>query len=364
MCAVGSDSDQVDLQKLESEESDLEVSPASYEIFTYPADFTLEVLVNKWNQGEIIVPKFQRQYVWNQVQASRLVESFLLGLPVPPIFLYQQKEDNKFLVIDGQQRLTSISYFFEGYFGEETKGKRLSFRLSGLNKQSQVANKTYDDLNEADQRKLNTAVLRSFVIKQLNPQDDTSIYHIFSRLNTGGTLLKGQEIRNCVYHGEFNDLLNDLNEMDEWRKVIGKAKADRNKKDVELVLRFFALRHALPSYKKPMTDFLSRFMAQIRRTATPGQLAQWKAAFAATMTAVVDSLGEKPFHVWSGLNIAVFDSVCPAFAKNLDSIPADIKERFHKLTNDKDYADWCRVRTTDDEIVENRSARAEKMLFG
>src|SRR5437867_3136068 len=119
---------EIDIEGVQSEASDSDYSPSSYEIVTYPADFTLEVLVQKLKDKEIHVTHFQRQYVWTQKQASKLIESFLLGLPVPPIFLYAEP-DEKMLVVDGQQRLRSVAYFFEGWFGQATNGSRQEFRL-------------------------------------------------------------------------------------------------------------------------------------------------------------------------------------------------------------------------------------------
>jgi len=98
----------LDLESIEAENIDYSSSPPVYEITTYPADYTLEILVNKLNSGEIVIPDFQRQFVWNQVQASKLVESFLVGLPVPAIFLYNEYDTQKKLLVDGQQRLKSI----------------------------------------------------------------------------------------------------------------------------------------------------------------------------------------------------------------------------------------------------------------
>mgnify|MGYP001054902672 CR=1 FL=1 len=118
----------------------------------------------------------------------------------------------------------------------------------------------------------------AFVIKQLNPGDGTSIYHVFERLNTGGTQLVSQEIRNCIYHGPFNDLLCKLNSDASWRKLFGKASPDRRQRDVELILRFLALRFSHDEYQKPMKDFLSKFMAVHRRDES-SVLASYEEAF-------------------------------------------------------------------------------------
>ena len=104
-------------------------------------------------------------------------------------------------------------------------------------------------------------VLRAVVTEQKHPEDDdTSMYHIFERLNTGGTVLKDQEIRNCIYHGKLNDLLNNLNTYPNWRKIVGNPQINKNKKDVQLILRYMALYHHSDQYRKPIKDFLSRFM--------------------------------------------------------------------------------------------------------
>lgn len=363
------DAEAAEIESIQSEEADQESSPASYEVVTYPADFTLEVLVGKLKaQGnqppEIQIPGFQRKFVWTQVQASKLIESFLLGLPVPPIFMYTDKENIQ-MVVDGQQRLKSIGYFFEGYFGPEDRGRRPVFRLIGLNERSPYLNKTCKDLETNAPivyRKLKDAVLRAFIIKQLNPGDNTSVFHVFERLNTGGTFLKGQEIRNCVYAGEFNVLLNSLNLTESWRKIFGKTH-DKRQRDVELILRFLALFHNSQNYEKPMKDFLSGFM-KAHQHAKPPVLKAYGKLFEATGEKVVDCLGPKPFHVRTGLNAAVFDSVFVAFAEHLTKVPSDIKKRFEVLKKNAEFEERTSSATTDKEAVADRLKLARSILFG
>ena len=154
------------------------------------------------------------------------------------------------------------------------------------------------------------------MVRQLDPNDTTSAYHIFERLNTGGTHLVSQEIRNCIYRGPFNDLLGGLNTEPSWRRVFGKPGEDKRQRDVEIVLRFLALREDAASYRKPMKDFLSTFMDR-HRYAGPDRLDAFRVLFQRTMTAILDKLGEKPFHIKAGLNAAVFDAVSTAFSKHL-----------------------------------------------
>jgi len=123
-------------------------------------------------------------------------------------------------VIDGQQRIMSVVYYLDGYFGSESiQGKKQVFRLQGLDDKNPFSKKRFEDLGESHQRKLKSSVLRAINIRQLNPKGEaTSVYHIFERLNTGGTALKPQEIRNCVFRGEFVRILRELNRDKNWRK--------------------------------------------------------------------------------------------------------------------------------------------------
>lgn len=360
MSEVNCDS-QIDIEYLEAEEKDYYSGPAEYEITVYPADFTLEVLHNKWNSGNILIPEFQRDFVWKQIQSSRLIESFLLGLPVPAIYLYTDRETKKQLVVDGQQRLKSICFFFDGYFGNEIKGRRKIFRLKGLNEKSRWANKTYQELDESDQDKLKDCVLRSFIIQQLNPKDDTSIYHIFERLNTGGTILTNQEVRNCVYGGKLNDLLVGLNKDESWRKILGSNNLDRRQKDIELILRYFSLIDT-KNYDKPLKDHMSRFMQKYRNP-EEDVLSANRDRFKTLCKTVCLALGERPFHIKSGLSTPVFDSVMVAFTKHLHNIPDKIQERYTTLIENDEYLKLIRGATTDKENLINRFRLAEAILF-
>lgn len=351
------------LEELQSENNDLEAIPASYEVITYPADFTLEGLVLKFKKGTMTVPGFQRNFVWNIKQASRLIESFLLGLPVPAIFLFTDDVKNEQLVIDGQQRLMTVVYFLDGYFGEaDANGKRKVFKLTGLNEKSPYHNKTYNELEESNQaafNKLNDSVLRAFVVKQITPNGNTSVYHIFERLNTGGTQLVGQEIRNCVYHGSFNDLLCRLNGYSNWRKIFGNDIPHKRQKDVELILRFFAFFENGNNYSRPIKDFMSTYMCANQDLSTEKAI-RFEALFTETCDKVIEILGEKPFHIWSGLNVAAFDSTFTTLAKYgfKDGLP----NRFLTLKADDDFIKGVRGATADEAIVESRMALAHKYL--
>ena len=353
----------LELEHIPSEEQDSETTPTEYDISVYPADFTLEILYQKWKKEELTLPKFQRSFVWTKNQSSRLIESFMMGLPVPPVFLYTSK-DQKNLVVDGNQRLRSVFYFFDGFFGEVNRaGRRQVFRISGINEKSKIFNKTYEEFDETEKSKFRDSVLRAIIIKQLDPNDDTSIYHIFERLNTGGTPLKDQEVRNCIYDGKLNELLNRLNDLSQWRQILGKAKPDSRKKDVELILRYLSLFHNQQNYRKPMKDFLSGYMAK-NRNPNESFLTKEEERFEETCKIIVDKLGIRPFNPKGSLNPSIFDSVFVAFAKNYRSCPSDIRQRFDTLIQNEDFKKLTRDATTDPTVVNSRIDIASTILFG
>ncbi len=188
---------------------DESVAPVRYEITSFGIDFDVDGLNRRLQRGEIIIPGFQRNYIWNIKDASRFIESLLLGLPVPGIFLSRDIDSGKYVVIDGQQRLKSIQFFYQGVFNPslDSRTQRV-FKLTGV--QKQFEDMTYADLDPKNEIDFNNSVIHATVVKQDTPAaDDTSIYHIFDRINSGGIRLTQQEIRSALYHGKLIDKLGD-----------------------------------------------------------------------------------------------------------------------------------------------------------
>ena len=335
----------------------------NFDIATYPSDFTLSGIQEMWNNSDIEVPPFQRGFVWKIKQSSLLIESFLLGLPVPPVFFYIDDE-HKNLVIDGHQRIQSIVYYLEGFFGAETpQGRRQVFRLKGLNSRSPYSNKTFQELSETDQRRLKGAVLRAINIRQLSPPGkDTSIYHIFERLNTGGIALKPQEIRNCVFHGPLVGVLRDLNKNADWRAILGKDKPDPHQRDAELILRLLAFSGAWDTYENPMKEFLNQAM-KANKAAANRSISKFKKGFATAVTLVHDKLGERPFHVRGPLNTAILDSVLGTIIAHHNRLRSDWKAQYERLIKNSDFDGATKAATADVSAVHTRFHQAEKFLL-
>ena len=338
-------------QTEEPEEHEQDV--ITYQINYYPVDFTLKGYLDKWQSKQLYVPSFQRNYVWDQVQASKLIESFLLGLPVPGVFLYKERMSNRMQIIDGQQRILSAIRFFKNEFEDK------AFRLKGV--QPKWEGKRYEDLEEAERFQLDDAVLRATVVQQIDPNDDASIYHIFERLNTGGMKLTPMEIRKCVYLSDFYHLLEELNALPEWREIIGQAKIDKRLRDVEFILRILALAENVHEYEKPMKKFLNSYMS-IKRKLSPEKLSEIRETFTEVCHYVLAHLGPKSFHLRGRLNYAVMDSTMGIAFLAVQRNISDFKKRYDALVEDKEYYETVTLNTSDEKFVKRRFELAEQYL--
>jgi len=336
------------------EDSDNEPMPFKYTLTSYGADYPVDGLVKRIKNESIYVPPFQRNYVWSHAMASRFIESLLLGLPVPGIFLSKDKDSNKLKVIDGQQRLRTLQFFYDGIF----EPLKIKFELTKIN--SQFCNVTYNSLSEDDRRLLDDCIIHAIVVKQDHPtSDESSIYEIFERLNTGGQKLYPQEIRSCIYHGPFNDLLNKLNENEKWRDIFGKE--SRRRRDQELILRFFALYYKPEGYKKPMKNFLNEYMGE-NRYIKEKDAKNLELLFNNVIDIIYASIGKKAFRPKKPINAAVFDSVIVGIAVRLEKGPINeiekINIKYLELLKDKEYLNSIETSTTDEEIIKKRLDKA------
>lgn len=327
-----------------------------YSVSSYGADYSVDVLIKRLEKKQIIVPPFQRQYVWDIKKASRFIESLILGFPVPGIFLSRDpnnggESSNQMLIIDGQQRLLSLLKFYKGRFGEKV------FKLTGIC--DELNGKTYDELNPDDQMRLDDAIIHATIIKQEAPEGDNSvIYMVFERLNTGGMLLQPQEIRACIFYGGFNDLLNTLKENASWRSLF--IKENPRMKEQELILRFFALFFCYNDYKKGMKTLLNDFMRRNRNFEihTEDELMN---LFQSSIELLVSAIGKDAFRKGKAINAAIFDSMMIGVAKRLTKSSLSIKEcadKYKSLMQDPEYIDFATTSTADERQVKGRINKA------
>lgn len=223
-------------------------------------DITVKQLYDMICQGMIdIAPDYQRHFVWDECRQSALIESLFLGIPVPSLFMATNR-DSSWEVIDGLQRLSTIINFI----GQEDEindavshFKKLS--LKGLEKMSSMNGVFFDQLPPSIQLMFQTRPLR---ITVLNDRSDFGVrYDLFERLNTGGITLHEQEIRNCVFVGEFNDFVKELAENPNFRSVVKMTtNAERNGSYEELVLKFFAYFQYKDNFDHSVKEFLNEYM--------------------------------------------------------------------------------------------------------
>ena len=227
---------------------------SSRQVMADSSDPTISSLMERIADGEIdLHPSFQRGYVWDCVKASRLVESVLLKIPLPVVYLAEEA-DSRCSVIDGQQRLTSLYSFVRGEFPSGEK-----FVLRGLTCFDDLNGKSFSRLPTKFQRAIKNYAIR--VITFSNGGDPNLKFNVFERLNTGAVALNDQELRNCIYRGRYNELLTELAGESKFRKLLGLKAGDRRMKDIELVLRFAAFYHTpYYDYKPPIKRFLNEEM--------------------------------------------------------------------------------------------------------
>lgn len=260
------------------------------ELVTNVVDYNLNTLVSLISNETIsLFPVYQRRFRWDKVRQSRLIESFLMNVPVPPIFL-NEDEYGSYSVIDGKQRLSSIVEFFRG-----------RLKLSGLEIFQDINDLTIDDLPSTLRRVLETRpTLRAVII--LRQSDPDIKFEVFRRLNTGGVRLNAQEVRNSVFPGPLNDLIMQLSENKQFHNILGiktksKSKVWQEMRDAEFVLRFFTFKDNWLDFSSGMKRSMDEFMDDFQN-ASEDLLNKLQSDFFSTLDLIDHAFGERAFRRW------------------------------------------------------------------
>lgn len=368
-----------------------EVTITQYDISVIPNDFNITTIFNLVDSGAIEMPVFQRNYIWDKKRASRFIESLVLGLPIPQVFLYQ-KSRNKFLVIDGQQRLLSIYYFIKQRFPLAEKRAELrkifdnnngipdeilfndecfqDFKLQFQKSESGVKNPLeglkYTTLG-LYKSTFEFMTMRCMAIRQNEPkEDDSSVFEIFNRLNSGGINLTNQEIRACLYYSDFFRMVNQLNQNGIWRRLYGKPE-DGKFKDVEIILRSFALLCDHEKYSGSMNAFINRFSKRAMSFA-PKDIAYFYDLFLSFLNACKD-ISREVFTTKNGeFNVALFDCIFAAISKKYYKNRTLISEKFDAnkikaLKEDDEFKEAITHSTSHTKSIEKRIEKAQEYLL-
>lgn len=282
---------------------------------TQAYDKAVSDLVDMIHSEDLVLdPDYQRNYVWDNKRASLLVESVLLNVPIPVIYVAEDDE-GKWIIVDGLQRLNSLSRYFNN-----------EFKLRNLEILDELNGSQFSNLNPKAKRLLKNGILRVIVIKaESHPEIK---YDIFQRLNRGAVSLNEQELRNCMYRGKFCTLLKELRKYKPFLAAIGLQEPHKRYYDTELILRFFAIQSAystvdgkVTAYPNKMKTFLNRFMRE-NQNPTDDQIRKFSAVFKETIDKVVAILPPPSFRrvkpedgsVDTRLNRALMDAIMVAFS--------------------------------------------------
>jgi uncharacterized protein with ParB-like and HNH nuclease domain len=225
--------------------SDIEISDTPFSVFEY---------LRQIDKGKIeIQPDFQRNQVWKHTQKSKFIESILLNFPLPPIYL-NETTNSTYRVIDGLQRSTTLKEFYCG-----------NLKLEGLEAIPKYNGLYFKELPDTLQSKFEDKKLTVFALKPSTPM--VVIYDLFNRINTGGTQLNRQEVRNCIFIGKSTQLLKDLSEKAYFKEAISWGVSDDRMKDREVVLRYIAFRwfNYKDEYSGNMSDYIESVMKRINK---------------------------------------------------------------------------------------------------
>ncbi|HMN18420.1 MAG TPA: DUF262 domain-containing protein [Ignavibacteriaceae bacterium] len=343
--------DDLEFENEEIEEVEESSTEELQKIVSYNVANTVEVLKLKVDNDEInLKPEFQRDFVWDINRASLFIDSLIIGLPIPSIFLGKSKEDENYIVIDGQQRLKSAYYYMTGKFiSDETES---IFSLRNL-KGRDWNNLTYAELDDKYKKRIRNAVLNTTIIEDINSKP-LVVHDLFHRLNTGGMPLTDQEIRNCVYTGIFNKQILELNKNASWRKLLDKETPDKRLRDAELILRFFALLHGVQSYSPSMKLFLSEYQKENKNNT--GFIESNADIFEKTVNIILNEIGEKAFKTTRSINKSICDSLMVSIAQILQSGKQlkDVKTNYQRLIQDEDYRRYVTSGTSGESRVKGR----------
>lgn len=324
--------------------------------------YTVFELKRRCDKGQIILdPEFQRNPdIWTQEQKSKFIESIILDFPLPYWYLKQTK-DGKYIVVDGLQRTSAIRDFIDN-----------SFKLTGLKTLDRLNDKNFDELKQLEgdyETRIEDKKISLYVIPHSAPSK--VVYDIFERVNTGGTQLNRQEIRNCLFAGEATKLLKELSEQKYFKLAIDNGFSPKRMKDRELILHYLAFKiSGYHHYKGDMSDFLEDAMNKINLMSDE-QIDKLKQDFERVMKLTYEFFGKENFRLPNDknrgkVNMIMFESMSYFFSAHSDEFlkqhKETIKQNFLKLRENREYVGFIKRVRHDKDTVIRRFDLAQQIL--
>lgn len=362
------------IEQIKDELEDDYSDDSLFNITSWGADLSFRELVSMYEDDELVKPELQRKYVWDKMEASRFVESILLGLPIPSIFLAQTGSQK--LIVDGYQRIMTVYDYMRGIFSTDNK----IFKLSNSERiNERWRNKSFVELSIDDQRKIKSTTIHAIIFEQKKPEnDDTSLYQIFERINTSGRTLTPQEIRNCVSQGSFNSMLFELNKDETWRELFGTRDEDSRMRDLELILRFFVFKDPRVlnvsmtqiSLKKKLNEHM-----ELHKNDSKEEIERYSKEFLETISFVMDHIGihafknyiEKSNKFSNKFHPAIYDAIMIAAfkVKEMGKDCPRVSDEVHKsIFENSEFKNAISNHTTNIENIKARIRIAANILFG
>ncbi len=323
---------------------------------------TVFELMRKYDTGKLIIdPDFQRNIVWKLEQKSQFIESVILNFPLPPWYV-NQTVNGKYIIVDGLQRTSALHEFVND-----------KFRLTGLEAFTKLNGYNFSDLKQLPgdyQTKIEDKKLNIYFIKPSVPIK--VVYDIFNRINTGGTKIERQEVRNCIFSGKSTKLIKELSEKDYFRKSIDHGISPKRMKDREVILRYLAFKifNYHEDYQGDLSEFVENAMRRINKM-SDDKIEELKKDFERVMIFTFDFFGKKNFRLPSRgsrgmINIAIFESVSYFFSLRSDDFLKEnqqtIRDNFTKLLENQEYLDAIKSATSSKAKVISRFKLAQEIL--
>ena len=337
------------------------IYPANYsneELDIKESHMQVVSLVRKKEQGKIVVPDFQRNQVWKPQQKSRFIESLILNIPVPPFYISQDIE-GKMIIVDGLQRSSAILDFLSN-----------KYKLVGLEALPTLNGKSYNELDNELKARIEDRELLLYVLKPSVPL--SIVYDIFNRINSNGTPLTRQEIRNCIYIGNSTKVLAKLANYEIFKKAVDDGISPRRMKDREAILRFFAFSDMrFNEYKGDLDNFLGNTMKRMNRM-TENEIVNLENRFIRVMKLTLDFFGNKNFRLANEnnrglINVALFEVVSVFFDQKTDRELIEnkdyiINQYFNVLLKDTEFRDAIKTATNNEKNVKTRFSKIFTIL--
>lgn len=329
-------------------------------------DMSFGEIMNMYEEGELIIsPEFQRAFRWGKDTQTRFIESLLLGIPIPPIFVAETKK-NIWELVDGLQRLSTVLSFF-GKLKDEEKNNLVLEEASIL---TDLKGFTVNDLPLNYKLLLKRAVCRVEVIRYDSEFDMR--YELFNRLNTGGVLLSEQEIRNCIfrpYDNKFNSFIQEQSKKPYFTNIIKIRKEDEQRMYAqELVLRFFTLKNFGTTFEKNIQTHMDNYMLKISKGKINFAYEEEEKVFKQTCE-VIQRLKENAFKL-SRLNFStsMYDALMINIALNIEEVKKysmeELKHKINELKNDKEFRKNTNAASSSKYRINRKIEIAHKILFG